>query len=266
MSLSPLAIAQAGATLAERRRTGQQGPCLPATCRPHSFDDALAIQVSVLQALRDQVGAWKCGLPSDGKLVMAPIHARTVFTAYDVVCPVWSHAGQVRVEPELAFVMARDLPARDAPYTEAEVASAVGSVHLALELIDSRYATPTEAEEDAGLAPGFVDKLADGLVNQGLLLGPAVEKAEALAAATLRLDITAGGRALGHWQGAHPNGQPMAPLVWLVNALSSQGRGLRAHHAVITGSYAGALTVPLGQDLTVHFGHLGSLNARFKAL
>jgi 2-keto-4-pentenoate hydratase len=50
----------------------------------------------------------------------------------------------------------------------------------------------------------------------------------------------------------------------LVNDMSRQGRGLRAHQAVITGSYAGAIPVPLGQDIDVRFGALGVLRARFK--
>ncbi len=256
MSLSPNAIAQAAATLSERRQTGAQGPCLPPACRPQDVQDALDIQLAVVAALREQVGGWKCGMPHADGPVMAPIHARTVFTAYDVVCPVWARDGAVRIEPELAFVLGRDLPARAEPYSLQEVESAVFSVHLALELIDSRYAPNAE--------PTFIDKLADGLVNQGLLLGPAVDKAQALAAATIDLHITADGQALGAWVGAHPNAQPIAPLHELVNDMSRQGRGLRAHQAVITGSYAGAIPVPLGQDIEVRFGALGVLRARFK--
>lgn len=256
MPLSAIALSEAAETLSARRQTGQQGPRLPEACRPQGVQDALDIQQAVVSALREQVVAWKCGLPTPEGPVMAPIHARTVFTVYDVVCLVWTREGVVRIEPELAFVLGRDLPPRAAPYTLEEVEAAVSSVHLALELIDSRYAPHTELT--------FIDKLADGLVNQGLLLGPAVDKAQGLAAAAIQVQITADGQLLGSWAGAHPNAQPIVPLHWLVNELSRQGRGLRAHQAVITGSYAGAIPVPVGQDITVQFGDLGLLKARFK--
>ncbi len=265
MSLSAIAIQQAAAILAERRHSGQQGPCLPLTCRPQDEGDALSIQQAVLGVLQDQPGAWKCGLPTAAGVVMAPIHARTVFRAQDQVALVWARGGQVRVEPELAFVMGRALPPRGEPYSLAEVEEAIERVHLALELIDSRYAPDADPGDGGAVEPGFIDKLADGLVNQGLWLGPSVSKAEGIAAARLAIDIGAHGVCLGQWAGQHPNAQPVAPLHWLVNALSRQGRGLAAHEVVITGSYAGAIGVPLGQDITVQFGALGTLHAHFQS-
>ena len=104
------------------------------------------------------------GLKAGDRVVVAPIYSRTISNA--APCPVWAQNGQVRVEPELAFVLGRDLPARAQAYSHAEVESAISKVHLALELIDSRY------DDQAELT--FADRLADGLVNQGLWLGPEV--------------------------------------------------------------------------------------------
>ncbi len=42
----------------------------------------------------------------------------------------------------------------------------------------------------------------------------------------------------------HPNHDPLSPLYWLVNHLSSQGIGLKQGEWVITGSYAGVVQVP----------------------
>ena len=51
-------------------------------------------------------------------------------------------------------------------YLKAEVREAVGSVRLALELLDCRYADPAQVS--------FTELLADGLFNAGLFLGPEV--------------------------------------------------------------------------------------------
>jgi 2-keto-4-pentenoate hydratase len=65
--------------------------------------------------------------------------------------------------------------------------------------------------------------------------------------------------------GRHPDGDPLKPLVWLVNFLASRGDAVRAGQIVTTGSYAGAIDVPLGDALTVRFGELGSLSVTLTA-
>ena len=45
--------------------------------------------------------------------------------------------------------------------------------------------------------------------------------------------------------------------------LGERGRGLQAGQAVITGSYAGALELPLGRQLDIGFGAFGALPIRF---
>ncbi|MFD2272062.1 hypothetical protein ACFS07_15080 [Undibacterium arcticum] len=137
-------VASTAATiLVVRRRSGEQGPRLPESCRPSNLDAALAIQAAVSEQLGDGIAAWKCGLPAAGRLVLAPIYASTVHTS--APCAVWVRAGQARVEPELAFILGRDLPVRDLPYTPAEVDAAIARTHLALELIDSRYSDAADA-------------------------------------------------------------------------------------------------------------------------
>jgi len=65
--------------------------------------------------------------------------------------------------------------------------------------------------------------------------------------------------------GRHPDGHPFKPLPWLVNFLAARGESVRAGQVVTTGSYAGAIDVPLGQPLTVRFGELGSLTVELVA-
>ncbi|MDE2593154.1 MAG: fumarylacetoacetate hydrolase family protein [Burkholderiales bacterium] len=255
MTLSLDAVRQAALELATRRRAGQHGPRLADACRPVTLADALAIQREVSAHMGDAIGGWKCGTPSDERIVVAPIYQQTISS--DESCAVWSAQGQVRVEPELAFVMAHDLPPRERAYDSAEVASAVARVHLALELIDSRY------DEQAELA--FPDRLADGLVNQGLWLGPSIPWAQAQAARQFPVQWSAGEGSPVTLSGQHPNDDPLAPLHWLVDHLRTTGQGLRAGQVVITGSYAGTFPCPLDQTLHFAYGDLGRFTVRFQA-
>ncbi|HYR25177.1 MAG TPA: fumarylacetoacetate hydrolase family protein [Aquabacterium sp.] len=250
---------RAAEILVGRRLTGACGPVLPQDCRPADLEEALAIQAAVTDLLLarhgERVAGWKCGLPEPGRLVLAPIYAGAVHHAGDA--PVWAEAGQVKVEPELAFVLGRDLPARAQPYTPDEVDAAVCRTHLALELIHNRY--------DAASAPAFPDRLADGLVNQGLWLGPEVDGATAREARQLTLRVPQTDGSVQTVTGAHPAGAPRAPLYWLAEFLRARGVGLRAGQVVITGSYAGAPWVPVGEPLTFGFDPLGRLTVRLVA-
>lgn len=254
MPLTPEQITQAAAELTARRNSGQPGPRLPESCRPLELEDAWQVQQAVSRGLGQAVGGWKASPPSPGKLVLAPIYQPAISRA--AVCTVAFPADRdldsVKVEPELAFVLAKDLPAREQPYTEADIAAAVGSVHAALEICASRYAAPSDCS--------FSEMLADGLVNNGLWLGPEL----GAEAAAFELGWQAGDEPRQTAQARHPNGHPRVPLYWLANFLRERGLGLKAGQAVITGSYAGVLTVPAGQTVTFEYAGLARFEVEFR--
>jgi 2-keto-4-pentenoate hydratase len=253
MSQSDHLAATAAAILVARRRSGLQGARLPESCRPADLDAALAIQAAVSAQLGEGIAAWKCGLPAAGRVVLAPIYAGTVDNS--APCALRVRAGQARVEPELAFILGRDLPVRESPYTRAEVDAAIARTHLALELIDSRYSDAADAS--------FAENLADGLLNQGLFIGPQVDAAAAQAASDFTLRITLATGETSQLAGRHPSADPRAPLYWLAEYLRSKGQGLQAGQAVITGSYAGSVDLPLEQDIAIQYGSLGTLTVHF---
>lgn len=249
---------QAAQLLISRRLTGTQGDRLPETCRPRDLDAALAIQAAVSSAWcaqqDDSIGGWKCLLPPEGKLVVGPIYTSTINTVPPVA--LWAPTGAARIEPELAFVLGRDLPPRATAYSDAEVDNAIARTHMALELIHSRYSDPASAS--------FPEMLADGLVNQGLFIGPAVDSHLAAAASSFAIQVEHG-TAVAEHAGAHPNGNPRAPLYWLVEFLRSRGQSLVAGQVFITGSYAGVLEVPLDQPVTIRYAGLGEMTVEFSA-
>lgn len=255
--MNPSDIRAAAITLAARRLSGTQGPLLADAQAPQSLADALAIQQAVSGLLNDAIGGWKCGLPDNDKVVAAPIYATSIHSSHTAApCPVWLRDGAVRVEPELAFVFDGGLPLRAEPYTEAEIRAAITRVHLALELIDSRYQPAPK--------PSFLQSLADGLVNQGLLLGPEVDRDAAFAAMVLGLALNQGERE-ETLAGVHPAGDPLAPLYWLQGFLAALGEAILPGQVVITGSYAGVLTLAPDSEATLRYGELGQLSACFSA-
>ncbi|MEB0140091.1 MULTISPECIES: fumarylacetoacetate hydrolase family protein [unclassified Undibacterium] len=251
-TLLPPALLDAAAELAQRRRDGRRGERLAEEQRPQNCRQAWALQQRVSGLLNWPIGGWKCALPNAEQIVVAPIYRHSIHQ-HGEPCPVWPIDTKARIEPELAFVFAAALPCRPQPYNPAEIDAAIGSVHLALELIGSRYQCPEQAS--------FAEHLADGLFNQGLLLGPAIPM-EAADAAHLQIEISDAATPRV-WSGVHPAGQPRAPLYWLLEFLRAAGIGLQRGQCVITGSYAGSPDVALDTPLTIRFGELGSLAVRF---
>jgi 2-keto-4-pentenoate hydratase len=264
--------------LALRRMAGIPGPRLAEDSRPDNFIDAFALQQQISQQVclqgNTQVMGWKCLLPvtdsltGDTKYIVAPIFASTVTceskssAALSTQCSVYpSSKGLARIEPELAFEFKRALAPQEGEYTHAQIDDAIGSVRLALELIQSRFSQPSEVS--------YFEALADGLVNQGLYLGPKIhypkgDDVNSVAAFELTVSQGAGSHP-GLYQAKHPNHNPKAGLYWLVNFLSQQGIGIQAGQQVITGSYAGVLDLPMDQDIHFAYGDLGQFTVMFQA-
>nr|WP_269836537.1 fumarylacetoacetate hydrolase family protein [Rheinheimera soli] len=193
------------------------------------------------------VVGWKAGLPGPDKWVLAPIAS----VQQGELCLFEQKSEQYSIEPELAFLLSTDLPARHEPYSEAEIKAAIAATHLALELIIRPYKADADAE--------FFDQLAAGLFNQGLYIGPAL--AEESLSEKFELVLEYSGQQQ-KFDAQHPNLDPLLPLYWLVNHLSQQGIGLKQGQWVITGSYAGVLTIPAEQPITLTFMGYPALSFR----
>ncbi|MBC3935962.1 fumarylacetoacetate hydrolase family protein [Undibacterium rugosum] len=246
---------QAAAELAQRHTQQQRGDRLPLSLRPGSIEDALQIQALVPSLLNETIAGWKCGIPCDGRVILAPIFASRVFRSESQVS-LLPLQGMARIEPELAFILGQDLPPREATYGMQDVDQAVSACHIALELIGSRYLEPETAE--------YTEHLADGLYNQGCVLGPPLA-AEYLRnePSCLDIEIQTQAQTIQQLRGEHPAGFPRQPLYWLAEFLRSQGLGLRQGQFVITGSYAGSPDVPLQMPVSVRFVKLGVIHLQF---
>jgi 2-keto-4-pentenoate hydratase len=199
------------------------------------------------------IGGWKAASPSAGKVSLGPIYAGDIY--FSSPCPVLSRKNTMTGEPEVCFVLGRDLGPRTAAYTEAEVLAAIQETRLAIEVLGGRYADPASVS--------FPEKLADALNNQALFVGPVVPGALDKPLATLPIAVEGPQGVIVTRDGVHPSGHPLAPLLWLANFLSERGDGLKAGQIVTTGSYCGVLELPLATPLRVRFGDLGILSIEF---
>ena len=237
--------------LLQHRQNQTQIDHLPESCQPQDLTEALAIQEEVSRLYAEQgelVGGWKCLLPTEDRVAVAPIYQSGVQSGAS--CSLTAINGEAPIEPELAFVFGQSLPPRDRPYSDHEVYSAISEVRMALELVRSRYFHPNECS--------FVELLADGLFNQGVYLGPVVTESPAEFMVELEYEHE-------HkvFDGKHPNADARVSLVWLVNFLNERGYGVEAGQAVITGSYVGLVNVPF-TEITMTYAGLGQMKVKLQ--
>lgn len=247
---------QAAATeLLSRRVAGTKAPQLIEEQRPTTLEEALAIQAAMIEQHQDTVGGWKCLLPLDEeKYIVAPIFTSDIQQGDH--CELFADNGVVRVEPEIAFVLSKGLPANPNGYSDEQINDAIGSCHMALELIQSRFADDSGAE--------FYEKLADCLVNQGMYIGPELDRESVLAAANIDITITQGTH-VQTFAGKHPNPLPQLPIYWLINFMTRRGVDFLAGEAIITGSYCGIAEVDFNQLTTIDYAGLGQYQVEFIA-
>lgn len=247
---------QAAATeLLNRRVAGTKAPRLAEDQRPTNLEDALKIQEAMIEQNSDSVGGWKCLLPlAEDKYIVAPIFAADIERGDN--CVQFADNDVVRVEPEIAFILSKTLPANPEGYSEEQINDAIGTCHMALELIQSRFA------EDSGVE--FYEKLADCLINQGMYIGPELDREKVFAAANVDITITQGDK-VQTFDGKHPNPLPQLPIYWLINYMTRRGVAFQAGEAIITGSYCGIAEMEFDQATTIDYAGLGQYQVQFMA-
>lgn len=120
------------------------------------------------------------------------------------------HEPGLSIEIELAFVLHQYVGATGKEVTRQDVVDAIGSVHLGIELVRSRY--QGGSQNDASLA------LADMMSNLGYVLGPQMDR-ELLSEGVPIGDlvIEAGEHILFHAPAVHVDGDPLKTVVTLAN-------------------------------------------------
>lgn len=242
------------AAMVAARRAGRRAP-LPATI-PEDRTAAYAAQIATFEALGLGIAGFKVGSngrtgePGAAPLAAGTIHRdRTRITVSDAH-PLW-------LEAELAFIMGRDLPAREAPYAAADVLAAVEGLAAAIEIVDPRFA------DWPGIPPmaAFADFQANGAtVVSGI--GPT---ADGLKVEDLTVDFRMGELVKVVPGTKYPGEDAVRLIVWLANNLGLWGptvtaRGLKAGDVIISGSWTSVDKATAGTTATNTIAGIGSVS------
>ncbi|SEE35792.1 2-keto-4-pentenoate hydratase [Streptomyces sp. KS_5] len=154
-----------------------------------------------------------------------------------------------RAEPEIAFVLKRDLTGPGV--TARDALAAVDHVLPALEIIDSRI-------RDWRI--GLPDTVADNASSGAYLLGNSGADPRALDLARLGCVLREGTEIIASGSGSAALGHPLNALVWLANALGALDTTLAAGEIVLSGSLTAAVPLRPGTTLSAQFQGLGHIS------
>ena len=250
------------ADLAEAERS--RVPIAPLTDRNPTIDvvDAYEIQlINIRQRVAEgaRVVGHKVGLSSKAMQQMMGVdepdygHLLDEMQAFEDT-PV--KAGSYlypRVEVEVGFVLAEDLPGAEC--TEDDVLAATASFAPSIELIDTRI-TDWKIK--------LCDTIADNASSAGFVLGTGRVAPETVDIQGIDAVLTRNGEVVASGRSDAVLGNPVTAVAWLARKVESFGVRLRKGDIVLPGSCTRAIDARPGDHFVAEFDGLGSVRLTFE--
>jgi 2-keto-4-pentenoate hydratase len=252
----------AAALLFRHWGAGTRLDALPEPLRPRTRAEGYAIQSHLMEHTQAPLFGWKIAATSlagqrhvqvDGPMAGRLLAEKVLEDRATVSL---SSSNMRVAEIEFAFRFERDLAPRARPYQVLEVMAAVGTLHPAIEIPDSRF--------NDFCVVGAPQLIADNACANLFILGPAVEISwRDLDLAGHSVSGVVVGKSEHQGKGANVLGDPRIALTWIANELSSLGIPLVADQVVTTGTCVTPIAVIPGDEIMASFGPLGALSVRF---
>ena len=244
---------------AERSRV----PISPLTAAQPGIDvvDAYEIQlINIRQRIAEgaRVVGHKVGLSSEAMQQMMGVdepdygHLLNEMQVYEDKPVKASNYLYPRIEVEVAFILAADLPGADC--TEEDVLAATEAFAPAIELIDSRI---------SDWKIKLCDTIADNASSAGFVLGTQRVKPGDIDIKNIDAALTKNGEVVAQGRSDAVLGNPVTAVAWLARKVESFGVRLKAGDIVLPGTATRAIDVHAGDDCVADFTGLGSVRLVF---
>lgn len=159
---------------------------------------------------------------------------------------------QAKIEPEIAFVMARDLAGPGV--TAALALASTAGVMPAFEIPAPRIRDWKFAVQDIAADNAFAAKV---------VLGGTLTPVDGIDLRLIGVMVDRNGELISTGAGAAAFGNPVDVVAWLANKLGEHGTGLKAGDIVLPGALVVAPDVHPGEFYRATFDRLGSVSAYF---
>jgi 2-keto-4-pentenoate hydratase len=212
----------------------------------------------------ETIGGWKIGFvysPRQKPMICPLFHSRLFRSPASVPRTL---APSLRIEPEISFLLKRDLPERAVPYRAAEVADALVACP-SLEIIDTRFDTGFRSiRQMIDNAKSRLEAMADHNTTGAYVTGDPREDWQQFDFAAVRVVMRTRKKVIVDTVGGHAFVDPFLPCVVLANEMRHRG-GVRAGQVLVTGSFSGFFEVEPDEPVTAEFVGFGSAEATFSS-
>ena len=256
---------QSAALLSAGRLTHIRLGPLPGNLRPSDEDEAYSVQDALhkhlIEAGLGTIVGHKIGCTTPVMQQFLGIHnpcAGAVFESTAChVAGTYNHDDLLHpgVECEIAVRLGSDLPLVGQPYDHESVASAIGAVMCAIEVVDDRWADYRSID-----TPTLI---ADDFFGAGCVLGVPVIEWRSCGPSDIIGSMSINGEVVGTGVGRDIMGHPFRALAWLANLMGKRGLRLRAGEFILLGSIVETHWVEKGDVVTIELEGLGKATARF---
>jgi 2-keto-4-pentenoate hydratase len=216
---------------------------LPPELIPDSIEEAYAIQDALVQG--EEIGGWKIAPTAAGQVPRCSIIAASRFAKDGSTLP--SELRVPEVEVEVAFRLCRDLPGIAEPCTRQDVIDAIGSTHVAFEILDSRFLDRKKVSA--------LTALADGQSNCLVIIGEGIRGYPA--SSSLRPSLTMGGARFEVEKALPENDALLGAVAWLAGHAATRGHPLRTGQIIITGARVGPFPIKPSTTLEAELAGIG---------
>ena len=233
---------------------------IPEPIRPNSLSEAYAVQDRFVEILGWDVGGWFCACtnPAIQKILSLdePYYAR-LFKDYIIASPATLNACEyppIVLECEFGFRLGKDLPRRAQPYTRAEVEAAIEEICPTIEVVAGHLKDWPNQD--------VWSVIADNGTDGALVYGAGMKDWRSLDLINMQVTLEVNGKTVRTGAGVNVLGDPLAAFVWLANARSRDGDGLRAGDIHNTGTATNLYWIEPGDEAVARFDGLGAVHLK----
>jgi 2-oxopent-4-enoate hydratase len=159
---------------------------------------------------------------------------------------------QPKIEPEIAFVLEKDLTGPDV--TIEQVLDATAYICPSLEIVDSRI---------RNWQIKLADTIADNASSARYVLGSTISPVKSHDLRLMGMILEKNGQLIDTGAGAAALGHPANAVAWLANKLSEFGVSLKAGDVILPGALCRAVDCKRGDTFRADFAGIGSVSVRF---
>lgn len=260
--LTPAEVEEVVELIANGRKT-RTPVVMPERLRARSWKSMEEVILKLEYALGWEGAGWKVGAasldvrkaenipsPSPGRLftksiMQSPAEVPSEFFVNYRLC-----------ECEFAFQLGQDFPVRDEPYGEADLRAGIEYLAPVIEIGDSVF-------EDWYSISGYFGGMYDNAGGAAFVVGNKVKDWQEIDLPKANIDLYVNGSYIKSGQGIQAMGHPVTSLTWMINWVRERGKGVFAGEYVSTGTCTGHCFVQPGDLVSVDFGDLGLVEAKF---